>query len=77
MTERLSPKCLKLYNDAYCNHNLPTYAMYIVNSLHNLDAILEEYELHDEAFSKEYAKVYKQWKSVERAFYNVLKRLTR
>lgn len=77
MTERLSPKCLKLYNDACYNRNLPTYVTHLVKSLYNLDAILEEYEFHDETFSKEYTKVYKQWKSVERAFYNVLKRLTR
>jgi hypothetical protein len=78
MTNRLRPRVLKLYNDLELHDkvfNYPVYVSRIVFALYNLDEILTEYELGDTAFTEEYAIVYRQWVTLERAFYKVMKRL--
>lgn len=71
--DKLSPKTATMYNRF---RSLPRHAIHLAESLDSLDALLEEYELHDLAYSKSYRKLLKQWRVLERTFYKVLKSLT-
>ena len=74
MFHRLSNKRLTCCNNVQC---IPDHVRDIEAALRKLDEILIGYELNDYAFYREYTRYYKEWRSLERVYYKMLKRLSR
>lgn len=80
---RLNAKCIKLYDKLeqwesdYEPYLLPTYLYDVIRPLSHLDEVLTDFEEHDTAYLRDYAMHYNNWKSLEHAFYKMLKRIAR